>query len=165
MNDPDGYEDDEHAGSDVVAGLTDAKAFLGHGWAFPVAVQNGRIATAEYEEDIRQAIRIILDTEPGERVMRGDFGAGLRALLFEPINTMTIALARHRVEQALILWEPRIDSIAVEVSAHPKQGLLRIEVRYRVRRTNTFYNLVYPFYVQEGRSSSSTPAGTGAALQ
>ena len=65
--------------------------------------------------------------------MRPDFGAGLRALLFEPINTTTMALARHRVEQALILWEPRIDSIGVEVRADPPRGRLDIEVRYRVR--------------------------------
>lgn len=135
----------------------DAKAFLGRGWAFPVAVDaHGAIAMAEYEEDIRQAILIILGTNPGERVMRPDFGAGLRALLFEPINTNTMALARHRVEQALILWEPRIDSVGVEVRAEPKHGLLNIEVRYRVRRTNTFYNLVFPFYLQEGRESPGT---------
>jgi phage baseplate assembly protein W len=136
----------------------DPKAFLGRGWSFPVGVDpTGAISLAEYEEDIRQAIRIILDTDPGERVMRPDFGAGLRALLFEPINTTTIALAKHRVEQALILWEPRIDSIGVDVSADPPQGRLMIEVRYRVRRTNTFYNLVYPFYLQEGRVN---PAGS-----
>jgi phage baseplate assembly protein W len=130
----------------------DSKAFLGRGWAFPVAVDaSGAIATAEYEEDIRQAIRIILDTDPGERVMRPDFGAGLRALVFEPINTTTIALTKHRVEQALILWEPRIDTIGVMVTTDPPRGKLNIEVRYRVRRTNTFYNLVYPFYLQEGR--------------
>lgn len=140
-----------------------AKAFLGRGWAFPVAVADGRIASAEYEEDIRQAIRIILETDPGERVMRPDFGAGLRALLFEPINTTTIALARHRVEQALILWEPRIDNIGVDVRPEPKQGLLRIEVRYRVRTTNTFYNLVHPFYVQEGRTFASATAASAAA--
>jgi uncharacterized protein len=133
----------------------DAKAFLGRGWAFPVAASaRGDIAMAEYEEDIREAIRIILATDPGERVMRPDFGAGLRALLFEPINTGTLALARHRVEQALVLWEPRIDSVGVEVTADPKRGLLDIEVRYRVRRTNTFYNLVYPFYLQEGRTTA-----------
>jgi uncharacterized protein len=132
----------------------DAKAFLGRGLAFPVAVDpaTGAIALAEYEEDVRQAIRIILDTDPGERVMRPDFGAGLRALVFEPLNTHTLALARHRVEQALILWEPRIDSVGVKVDARPGQGLMSIEVRYRVRTTNTFYNLVYPFYLQEGRS-------------
>lgn len=129
-----------------------AKAFLGRGWAFAVDVdRSGAIALAEYEEDIRQAIRIILDTEPGERVMRPDFGAGLRQLLFEPINTTTLALARHRVERALIVWEPRIDQVGVEVRAEPMLGRLRIDVRYRVRRTNTFYNLVHPFYVQEGR--------------
>jgi hypothetical protein len=130
----------------------DPRAFLGRGMAFPVAVgPDGAVQLAEYEEDIRQSIRIILDTDPGERVMRPDFGAGLRALLFEPMNTTTLALARHRVEQALVLWEPRIDSIAVTVEARHKAGRLDIDVRYRVRTTNTFYNLVYPFYLQEGR--------------
>lgn len=135
--------------------VPDPKAFLGRGLAFPVGVDagTGAIAMAQYEEDIRQAIRIILDTDPGERVMRPDFGAGLRALVFEPINTQTLALTRHRVEQALILWEPRIDSVTVKVSAQPEQGLIAIEVRYRVRTTNTFYNLVYPFFLQEGRTS------------
>jgi len=135
--------------------IPDAKAFLGRGFAFPVAVDaaSDAIALAEYEEDIRQAIRIILDTEPGERVMRPTFGAGLRALVFEPINTHTMALARHRVEQALIVWEPRIDSVAVAVTAQPKQGLMNIEVRYRIRTTNTFYNMVYPFFLQEGRAT------------
>lgn len=132
----------------------DPKAFLGRGFAFPVGVDAaGALALAEYEEDIRQAIRIILDTEPGERVMRPDFGAGLRGLLFEPLNTHTLALARHRVEQALIVWEPRIDSIDVLVTADPPRGVMTINVRYRVRSTNTFYNLVYPFYVQEGKTT------------
>jgi phage baseplate assembly protein W len=133
----------------------DPKAFLGRGLAFPVSVDpgTGAVAMAEYEEDIRQAIRIILDTDPGERVMRPDFGAGLRALVFEPINTHTLALARHRVERALVLWEPRIDSVTVTVTAKARQGLIAIEVRYRVRTTNTFYNLVYPFFLQEGRTS------------
>ena len=139
------------------ANPVDPKAFLGRGWAFPVhADAQGSIASAEYEEDIRQAIRIILDTDPGERVMRPDFGAGLRALAFEPINTATMALARHRVEQALVLWEPRIDSVGVLVRADPPRGKLFIDIRYRVRRTNTFYNLVYPFYLQEGRNAEGS---------
>lgn len=162
MNADDLLPDDADAAG---PGGADPKAFLGRGWAFPVGVaDDGRIATAQHEEDIRQAIRIILDTEPGERVMRPDFGAGLRGLLFEPINTTTLALARHRVERALVLWEPRIDSIGVEVRAEPRQGLLRIEVRYRVRTTNTFYNLVHPFYVQEGRTTV-TPGTTPAAAR
>lgn len=135
--------------------MLDPKAFLGRGPAFPVTVDpaTAALASAQYEDDIRQAIRIILDTDPGERVMRPDFGAGLRALVFEPINTHTLALARHRVEQALILWEPRIDGVTVAVTAQPGRTVLVIEVRYRVRTTNTFYNLVYPFFLTEGRSS------------
>jgi uncharacterized protein len=132
----------------------DPKAFLGRGIAFPVGVfAGGNVVLVEYEDDIRQAIRIILDTDPGERVMRPDFGAGLRALTFEPINTQTLALARHRVEQALLIFEPRIDSIGVNTTAQPRAGRIDIEVRYRVRTTNTFYNLVYPFYLQEGRAT------------
>ena len=128
------------------------KAFLGIGWSFPVAFDAmGEVAQSAYEEDIREAVRIILGTNPGERVMRPDFGAGLPALAFEPINTTTMALAKHRVEEALILWEPRIDSIGVQVTAEPSVGRLTIDIRYRVRATNTFYNLVYPFYLLEGK--------------
>lgn len=131
----------------------DAKAFLGRGWAFPVqSGAAGEVALAEHEQDIQQAIRIILGTSLGERAMRPDFGCGLQALAFEPLNTTTLALARHRVEEALILWEPRIDLLEVRSSLdRATPGLLLVELRYRVRSTNTFYNLVYPFYLQEGR--------------
>lgn len=130
-----------------------AKAFLGTGWAFPVQpdADGADVMTAVYEEDIRQAVILILETEPGERVMRPDFGGGLRSLAFEPLNTTTQALARHRVEQALINWEPRIDSINVQVTHDTAQGRLMINIDYQVRKTNTFYNLVYPFYLQEGK--------------
>jgi phage baseplate assembly protein W len=61
-----------------------------------------------------------------------------------------MALAKHHVEQALIRWEPRIDSIVVGVSEEARAGRLMIDIRYRVRATNVFYNLVYPFYLLEG---------------
>jgi phage baseplate assembly protein W len=128
--------------------------FLGTGWAFPIAVApGGAISLSADEEDIRQAISIILGTTPGERVMRPDFGAGLQALVFEPINQTTMALAKHHVEQALVRWEPRIDSVTVSVDAEPRLGRLLIDIRYRVRATNVFYNLVYPFYLLEGRQA------------
>ena len=128
------------------------KAFLGRGWGFPVqAGPDGEVTMTEFEQDIRQSIRIILGTNPGERVMRPDFGAGLNALVFEPLNTTTMALVQHRVELALVTWEPRITVESVQVSTNPEErNLLMIEVSYRVRLTNTFYNLVYPFYLLEG---------------
>jgi phage baseplate assembly protein W len=130
------------------------QAFLGVGWAFPpVETAAGDIATAAYEEDIRESVRIILGTAQGERVMRPDFGAGLQTLVFEPLNTTTMALVRHRVQEALVTWEPRIDLERVDVSAAgavPNE--LRVEIDYRVRSTNTFYNLVYPFYLLEAEA-------------
>lgn len=136
-----------------MVGIQIDQTFLGVGWAFPPQADDaGDVETVAYEEDIRQSIQIVLGTVPGERLMRPDFGAGLSALLFEPMNTTTIALAQHRVEEALIAWEPRIDQLTVEVTAEPPQGRLLIDIHYRVRATNTFYNLVYPFYLLEGQS-------------
>ena len=131
---------------------SDPRAFLGRGWAFPPAVApTGEVRLAAHEEDIRQAVRLILETNQGERVMRPDFGSSIHALAFEPINTATTALLQHRIEEALVTWEPRIDQVAVTVTAERSQGRLMAEITYRVRATNTFYNLVYPFYLLEGR--------------
>ena len=131
------------------------KAFLGFGWAFPPKLEaDGTQAMVAYEEDIRQAIRIILGTNPGERVMRSDFGAGLNTFVFEPVNTTTMALVKTRVQEALVDWEPRIDVEEVKVTTDPaERNKLLIEVIYRVRATNTLHNLVYPFYLQEGKAT------------
>jgi phage baseplate assembly protein W len=129
------------------------KAFLGVGWAFPVCLEpDGEIAMAEYEQDVAEAIWIILGTNPGERVMRPDFGARLNAFVFEPINTTTIESLKTRVREALVDWEPRINVEKVEVTTdRAEPGKLLIEIRYRVRTTNAVKNFVYPFYFEEGK--------------
>lgn len=130
------------------------RAFLGVGWAHPLATDaTGDVTLARYEDDIRQAVQIILGTAQGERVMRPDFGAGLHRLVFEPINQTTMALVRHTVEEALVTWEPRIDTVTVGVREDRTRGRLLIDINYRVRATNTFYNLVYPFYLTEARGT------------
>jgi phage baseplate assembly protein W len=128
------------------------KAFLGVGWAFPPRVEaDGVIAEAIYEEDIRQAIRIIIFTNRGERLMRPDFGAGLNEFIFASVNTTTMALVETRVREALITWEPRIDVEDVNVTADASErNKLFIDLTYRVRATNTLHNLVFPFYLEEG---------------
>jgi phage baseplate assembly protein W len=131
----------------------DAKAFLGAGWAYRVRARADTrdVELAEHEEDVRQAVRIILETGRGERVMRPDFGAGLDDFMFEPLNTTTRALIKHRVEEALITWEPRIRVESVEVLLSPSErSRADVRIEYSVRATNTFYNLVYPFYTREG---------------
>ncbi len=126
--------------------------FWGKGLLFPVRTQAGRLATAADEDLIHQSIRIIIGTNPGERVMRPDFGAGLSAFVFEPMNSTTLQALRKRVQDSLIDWEPRIDvqEVTVTPGTGAEDGLVRIEVTYRVRATNAVRNLVYPFYLQEG---------------
>lgn len=105
----------------------------------------------EYEEDIRQAILIILLTNRQERVMRPTFGAGLKDFVFEPVSPTTMASLQTRVHDSLIDWEPRIDVIDVSVAPSPKDlSTVLIDITYRVRATNSIGNLVYPFYLGEG---------------
>ncbi len=130
-----------------------AKEFLGIGWKFPVNVDaRGDIQMSEYEEDIKEAIWIILATSKGERVMRPDFGSGIYDFVFASMNTATIGLVENSVREALTLYEPRIELLDVEVSTEEADsGKLLVGVSYRVRNTNNEFNLVYPFYLTEGR--------------
>lgn len=125
---------------------------LGSGWCFPVQIDTrGGVAVAEYEEKVKQSIRIILGTAKGERVMRPDFGCGIHDFVFSVIDTSTLTMIKSAVREALVLWEPRIELLDVTASLDgmPK-GRLNIQVNYRVRATNTEANLVYPFYVNDG---------------
>jgi phage baseplate assembly protein W len=125
---------------------------LGKGWRFPLQLdEQGEVVYAEGEESIQEAIWIILSTAFGERLMHPDFGCGIHDLLFEPNNTSTAGLARFYVEDALQRWEPRIELEGVEVQADPGMpGLLLISVAYRIRSTDSRFNLVYPFYLTRG---------------
>ena len=130
------------------------RAFLGVGWSFPVCLKGGRVAMAEFEQDIREAIRIILLSNPGERVMHPDFGAGLVDFLYESLSSTTLERIRTRVNQALIDWEPRIEIKSVDVSVDSSEpNRVLIGMSYWVRSTNTLANFVYPFYLEEGRST------------
>jgi uncharacterized protein len=128
-----------------------AREFLGTGWKFPVKTgAGGAIAMSSAEDDIREAIRIILGTAKGERVMRPEFGCGIHQRVFAVIDTTTLGSVENEVKEALILWEPRIEVLKVTASSREaSQGRLLVEIEYRVRSTNTRFNLVYPFYLKE----------------
>jgi phage baseplate assembly protein W len=129
------------------------KAHLGVGWAFPVKLEKGGLRYARYEEDIEQAIQIILLTARGERVMLQEFGAGMRDYVFEPNSEATRSRIEEEVRKALVDWEPRINLERVEVTpGDDAPNLVLIHVDYVVQATNTFYNRVYPFYLLEGRA-------------
>jgi phage baseplate assembly protein W len=132
------------------------KAFLGRGWAMPVQLdpRTGTIAISEYEEDIRQSIRLIVETAPGERVMRPDFGCGIHELVFQSPDAQTLNRVQSVVQDALRKFEARIEVNGVTVRYEPqlRDGRLTIEVEYRVRKTNQLGNVVFPFYFREGGS-------------
>jgi uncharacterized protein len=113
--------------------------------------EDGLIAMNALEDHVRQSILLILQTAKGERVMRPDFGARLSDLAFEPLSQATITLTQHYVKEALIRFEPRIEVLNVEITLSPQpHGQLFIHLLYRVRSTDTTFNLVYPFYVERG---------------
>lgn len=115
------------------------------------ATEERRIAESAYEEDIREAVLVILGTAKGERVMRPDFGCGIHDFVFASINTSTVTLIGKTVREALMLWEPRIEVTGIAVDTDDSDsGKLLITIDYRVRTTNNRFNLVYPFYLKEG---------------
>jgi phage baseplate assembly protein W len=121
---------------------------LGSGWAFPPKVDaRGRIALARQERDVEEAIYMILLTPVGQRVMRPEFGCRIHDLIFAPNDATTIGLARYYVEDALGMWEPRIQLQAVTVRADPENNArLLIHIRYEVKATHDERSLVFPFY-------------------
>ena len=127
--------------------------FLGRGWKCPPQVDEttGRIRTAGYEEDIAEAIRIILFTRKGERAMRPEFGSTIYEYLFSTMDFTTIKRMERELLEAIIRWEPRVIEPEVRVDTERlDEGLIRVEVRYVVRTTNNPYNLVFPYYINEG---------------
>jgi len=124
---------------------------VGKGWKFPVTTSGGGgIALSSGHAEIDESIAIILETAPGERVMRPGFGCRVHELAFAPLNDATVGLAQHFITEALGWWEPRIDVTEVAVvpeASNPQAGLLVVSIQYTIRDTHDERSLVYPFYL------------------
>ncbi|BCJ39854.1 baseplate protein [Actinoplanes ianthinogenes] len=127
-----------------------SRDFLGRGWRFPPQIdERGRIAMSAAEDDIREAIGIVIGTAPGERPMQPDFGCGAHDYVFAPASAL--GELAYQVREALTRWEPRIDVLDVALSGDPRRDdAVLIRVDYRIRAHNTVHNLVYPLYTTEG---------------
>lgn len=139
-----------------------ATDFLGRGFPFPfLSDGDGRLTLVGGEERIRQSLWIILSTAPGERLMRPEFGCGIHDLAFEPNSAALRGRVTARVRAALTRWEPRIDLLDVQVrTGDVERNHLFVSVDYRIRTNNAMFNLVYPFFLNEG---VGLPAGAAAA--
>ncbi len=132
------------------------QGFLGNGWNYALSHlgtgigvdTDGQIAEASGEESVRQSIWLILSTAKGERVGRPEFGCDIHELVFAPNTPGTQGDAIRAVREALVTWEPRIDVLAVDARPDTSEpSVLIIEIHYRIRATNSRFNLVYPFYL------------------
>ncbi|MEI8113465.1 MAG: GPW/gp25 family protein [Bacteroidia bacterium] len=128
-------------------------SFLGKGWAFPPAFNNvlGTVEMVEDEEDIRQSVRIILGTIPGERIMFPSFGCGIRMFVFESNDPTHLSMLKDTIYDALLYNEPRIKLDRIDIVDDTQMnGLLHIHILYTIIITNTRNNMVIPFYLSEG---------------
>lgn len=128
------------------------QSFLGTGWSFPPTfTQDGAaVEMVSGPEDIQQSLHILLSTSLGERIMQEEFGCDLHSVLFAEIDQGLINSLTSIVTDAILYHEPRIalDELDIlESSAEP--GLLLIQIDYTIRGTNSRFNLVYPFYINE----------------
>jgi uncharacterized protein len=131
--------------------------FIGSGWSFPAAITPaGSVRLISGTDDLDAALRMILSTVPGERVMRPDFGCAMWSYVFDPLTAGTLGLIEQAVREAIERWEPRIEPDRIEAvaasgdrsagSGGAADGTVLITIGYHVRATNDYRNLVFPFY-------------------
>lgn len=127
--------------------------FMGRGWKFPptFSKQKRRAEMVENEEDIHEALHIILLTTRGERIMQPDFGCDVKRFVFDEITTTRITKVAEDIRKAILFGEPRVICESVTPQQDPEQdGLVYFKVTYVIRTTNNRRNIVFPFYIEEG---------------
>lgn len=131
--------------------LNKTDAFLGRGWSFPPAFSKEELGVKmlEAEDDIESSLEILLSTRLGERIMQPKYGCDLNELSFESLTTTMKTYIKDLVTTAILYFEPRIEADNITLEAKNQEGLVLIDVAYRVRATNSRKNLVYPFYLEE----------------
>jgi phage baseplate assembly protein W len=126
--------------------------FIGTGWGFPPTFkkEQGGVVMTSGVKDIENSLRILLTTELKERVMQPKYGCNMQSLLFEPISLTLITMMKTMVKDAIVFYEPRIKLLDLVLEANTNEGIITIRISYEVRGTNSRYNYVYPFYINEG---------------
>jgi phage baseplate assembly protein W len=133
--------------------------FLGRGWSFPPTFNRNLpgVEMLAEEADIVSSLEILLTTAPGERVLQPEYGCDMEELLFENVDTTTKTLVADKIENAILYFEPRIDLETVRLDdSREWEGVILIEIVFRVRTTNSRFNFVFPFYKNEGTDLNLT---------
>ena len=135
------------------------REYLGRGWSFPPTFSRARggVEMLEDEADIASSLEILLTTALGERTMLPQYGCNLDELVFESLDTRMKTLMADKVETAILYFESRIEVEQVMLDdSRQLEGVILIEVVYRVKSTNSRFNFVFPFYKLEGTDINLT---------
>lgn len=133
-------------------------SFIGTGWSFPPGFDDRQLSAllVDHEQDIEESLHILLSTRPGERVMHPGYGCPLRRMVFEQIDSGTLAEIRDLIGRAVRQHEPRIELHEVQTDTRDlSEGVLRLQLLYTIRRTNDRRNWVYPFYLHDGSETGA----------
>ena len=134
-----------------------ATSFLGTGWSFPPSFSPGgaELAMVSDADDVHQSLQILLATRQGERAMQESFGCNLDSMVFETMNQSLVDHVTSLIYDAILRHEPRVDLRAIDVTPTDTAGVLQIRIDYSIRQTNSRYNMVFPFYLNEAVAPGS----------
>ncbi len=136
--------------------ITSERSFLGRGWSFPPTFSKSlkEVLMTSDETDIQKSIEILLSTTIGERFLQPLYGCNLENYVFEPMNATIQTSIKITVKNAIQLFEPRIKllSVQLETTFFMNEGRVDIIVNYEIIGTNSRFNLVYPFYMNEANN-------------
>jgi uncharacterized protein len=131
--------------------------FLGKGWSFPPTFNKGiqGVEMTEKEEDINRSLQILLTTRTGERIMQPKYGCNMDEMVFEALTTTTKTIIIDKITTAILYFEPRVDVTSVSMdTTNELEGEILVTIEYMVRATNSRFNFVFPFYINEGTELS-----------
>ncbi|TAL43932.1 MAG: hypothetical protein EPN92_09575 [Chitinophagaceae bacterium] len=138
--------------------ITSETSFLGRGWSFPptFSKQTREILLTADEEDIKKSLEILLSTTIGERFLQPRYGCNLDDFVFEPMNATIETSIKLTVKNAIMEFEPRIRLLGVRLdNGFINEGRVDIVVEYEIITTNSRFNLVYPFYMNEANNKTA----------
>lgn len=133
------------------------QSFIGNGWSFPPEFNAtaGVVKMSTDEADIEASLKILLGTTAGERFLRPKYGLNLQEMLFEPMNVTNLTFLKDRINTNILIYEPRIKLLALDINTSTlPEGRVQIELEYEIRATNSRFNLVYPYFLNDGNEVS-----------
>jgi phage baseplate assembly protein W len=139
------------------------QSFLGRGWSFPPTFDRNlaRVEMLEQETVIASNLEALLSTTQGERIMLPQYGCNMEELVFESLDTRMKTLMADKIESAILYHEPRIELEKVRLDdSRELEGVVLIEIVYRVKSTNSRFNFVFPYYKREGTDINLTTTVT-----